>query len=113
MVDLKQAPGMSSIYLVADTQLGPAIHAVGTALTRHGGEAETIKGKVITDRPLYKPGDTVRFKVIFREVDFVDKAVKAAASRDVEVGLYSDYYRATEAVWSTTGVTDEFGTFAG
>ena len=113
MIDLKPLPDMSSVYLVAETRLGPAIHAVGTAYTLRGGEPKTIKGKVVTDRPLYEPGDTVRFKAIFREVDFVDKAMAAAASRDVELGLYSDYYRATEPVWTTTGTTDEFGTFAG
>jgi uncharacterized protein YfaS (alpha-2-macroglobulin family) len=112
-MDLKPLPDMSSVYLVAETRLGPAVHAVGTAYAMRDNEPKTVEGAVITDRPLYEPGDAVRFKTIFREVDFVDKAMAAAASRNVEVGLYSDYYGTGEPIWTGTGVTDEYGTYAG
>jgi len=97
---------------VVATARGPVIYAAGTAYDDYDAASQTLKGEVITDRPLYRPGDTVRYKVIWREVDFAAKTMKAAASRAVDLGLYLDH-RHGERLLSATATTDEFGTCAG
>jgi len=110
--DLRLWPQDSSVYLVLATPRGPVIYAAATAYKEYDGESSTLKGKVVTDRPLYRPGDTVRYKVIWREVDYAAKTMRAAAGRDVDVGLYSDYWHG-EPLLSATATTDEFGACAG
>jgi len=110
-VDLSPLPYSSSVYLVVHTSLGLSVYACGTRTGRC--LPRQITGEIITDRPLYKPGDTVRYKVIFREVDFGNKTMAAVPGLEFELALYPESWGAGEPLWSTAGVTDEYGTFAG
>ena len=110
-VDLSALPLMSTVFLALDSARGPVIHSCGTL--RRESRAEGMTGEIITDRPLYKPEDTVKFKLIVRTIDYVNKKMAAVPSQEVEVGMYQGWGSGGEALWKTTGVTDEFGTFAG
>lgn len=110
-VDLSTLPLKSTVFLALDSARGPVIHSCGT-LSRES-PAEGMTGKIITDRPLYRPGDTISFKLIVRKIDYVNKGMAAVPSQEVEVGMYQGWGPGAEALWKTTGVTDEFGTFAG
>ncbi len=110
-VDLTPLPMKSSVLVVLESALGPVVHACGTL--RNKRRAVAMAGEVITDRPLYRPGGTIRYKVILRDIDYVKKSMVAAASVNVDVRMYSRWSGGREALWETSGVTDEFGTFAG
>jgi hypothetical protein len=110
-VDLSALPLKSTVFLTLDSTRGPVIHSCGT-LSRES-PAEGMTGEIVTDRPLYRREDKVNFKLIVREVDYVNKKMVAVPSQEVEVVMYQSWTPGVEPLWKTTGVTDEFGTFAG
>jgi uncharacterized protein YfaS (alpha-2-macroglobulin family) len=110
-VDLSPLPKTTSVYLVVSTIRGPVVHACGTRTGRC--PRRRITGEIITDRPLYKPGDRVRYKLFFREIDFGTKTMAAVPALGFELKLYPERWGAGEPLWSAAGATDDYGTFAG
>ena len=108
LIDLTKFQKGSTAFFVLESALGPAVYRCNTAWEPRARDGVT--GTVITDRPLYRPGDTVSFKGIVRRVDYIEKVLAPMAGRDVEVVLSSPD---GEEVWKEKAVTDEFGTVAG
>ena len=108
LIDLTKFQKGSTAFFVLESALGPAVYRCNTAWQPR--DRDGITGTVITDRPLYRPGDKVSFKGIVRRVDYIEKVLAPVAGRDVEVVLSSPD---GEEVWKEKAVTDEFGTVAG
>jgi len=108
VVDLTSYPKSSTLYFVLNTALGPAIYECRTAYDVRARDNQT--GVVVTDRPLYRPENTVSFKGILRRVDFVEKVLAPIANQEVELFLYSPD---GQELWKGKGKTDDFGTVAG
>ena len=72
------------------------------------------RSSVVTDRPIYRPGHTVKFKGIFR-VTGDDEALEIPWGTKVSWGFYKmrDEDDSREAIASGTATLDEFGGFDG
>ncbi len=68
---------------------------------------------IYTDRPIYRPGDTVYFKGVLREADYGRYTLPARESVTVKVEYYS-FFEAAQALGYEEDLTlDEFGAFDG
>ncbi len=96
------------VYIVAETVKGPAF----LDFKPPSGDSETEKevGIIYTDRPLYRPEQTVGFKAILRRVDFREKILDPVVEREVELTLKSPM---GDEIWTGDGVTDEYGALWG
>jgi uncharacterized protein YfaS (alpha-2-macroglobulin family) len=108
LIDLTGFEKSSTAFFVLESALGPVVYSCDTAWQVRDRDAVT--GTVITDRPLYRPGDKVSFKGIVRRVDYVEKVLAPLAGQEVDVVVTSPD---GQEVWKDKAVTDEFGTVAG
>jgi uncharacterized protein YfaS (alpha-2-macroglobulin family) len=108
LLDLTAFEKSSTAFFVLESALGPVVYSCATAWNVRDRGAVT--GTVITDRPLYRPGDKVSFKGIVRGVDYVEKVLAPLAGQEVDVVVTSPD---GQEVWKDKAVTDEFGTVAG
>ncbi len=74
----------------------------------YGATSSEYTAYLYTERPLYKPGDTIHFKMIVRQSE--DGAYKVAANNDIKFTLTDSRGDKVDTVELTT---DEFGTAHG
>jgi uncharacterized protein YfaS (alpha-2-macroglobulin family) len=108
LIDLTGFQKSSTAFFVLESALGPVVYKCNTAWQVR--DRDGVAGTVITDRPLYRPGDKVSFKGIVRRVDYVEKVLAPVVGREVDVVVTSPD---GQEVWKDKAVTDEFGTVAG
>lgn len=70
------------------------------------------RGSFLTDRPIYRPGQTVRFRLWLREVDGV-RLAPPRSGQAVQVSLASGYGGQDDGGLELSGVTDEGGGLSG
>lgn|GEM_PF-1318681 len=108
VVDVADLELEGRVYIIAETASGPAF----LEFEPPSGKSETEKevGIIYTDRPLYRPEQTVGFKAILRRVDFEGKILEPVVEREVKLTLESPL---GDEIWTGDAVTDEFGTLWG
>ena len=83
----------------------------GAWYTNSFPQPETQRGYIYTDRPLYRPGETVYFRGILREKD--DMRYEPSTANEVTVTLCSYYNCYDDEVTSQVVPVSYFGTFNG
>ena len=108
ILDLTKLERENKYLLIMETDRGGVISSFT------GWYADSVhksdEGVIYTDRSLYRPGDTVGFKGILREIDYENVMLTPLVGKSVSVVLYD--YQENE-IWKGDFVTNEFGTFSG
>lgn len=82
-----------------------------------GRNRETLRMALLTDRPLYRPGQTVKFKGFVREMEAMEGALRIPEGEPVEWAVVrsrtDNDEESHEAIASGTTAVDAFGGFEG
>ena len=108
MFNMDKLKREGNYFLAVETEAGPALYSFYSPYYRAGDQYEV--GILYTQKPLYRPEETVSFKGVLREVDYVEKVFSPVKNQKVKLTLYNPSY---EEIWKGESSTNDFGSFWG
>jgi uncharacterized protein YfaS (alpha-2-macroglobulin family) len=112
LVDMDGLEQEKTVFLILESAEGPAFTSFWTPYRREEERYErpAEDGVLYTDKPLYRPEQTVHYKAVLRRVDYAEKVLAPVPSTKVSLSLEGPE---DDEIWTGEGETDEFGALWG